>query len=347
MTPPSGYNLVFSDEFDGTSVDSNKWNIKNNWKPSNSPVCMLGENVYISDSNLIIKSRNDGGGPCGLQRSSGYVDTKGKFSGTYYYAEMKAKLPKGKGIWPAFWMLPGGGGWPPEIDIFEMLGHQPSKLYMTTHMPGCNDPNCGGYSCCKSGSYVGSDFSSDYHIFGMEWTSSYVVWFVDGVERFRSTQYVPQQSMFLVIDTYVGGDWPGNPDNTTQFPQYFYTDYVRVYQKGAPSTKYRCSGTPDFQCIEDVNGPFDSLAACQAACKVPITKYRCTGSPDFQCVEDVNGPFDSLAACQAACKQPSSLKEFNVYIIGFNGVVVMKSSKGNYTEDEACKFTCKILKDMS
>ncbi len=311
MTPPPGYNLVFSDEFDG---NLDKWNVKNNWKPSNSPVCMLSENVYISGVGaLIIKSRNEGGSSCGLQRSSGYVDTKGKFSGKYYYAEMRAKLPRGKGIWPAFWMLPEGGGWPPEIDIFEMLGDNTNKLYFTVHTQG-NDPDCGGYSNCKSGSYVGNDFSADYHIYGMEWTSDYVAWFVDGIERFRSREYVPQVPMFLVIDTYIGGDWPGNPDNTTQWPQYFYVDYVRVYQKGIePLKRYRCSGSPDFVCIEDINGEFDSIEVCQAACKAPIPET----------------------------------KKFKVNIVGKSvGVLVTKSSKGDYTSGEACKLVCDTLKQV-
>ena len=310
---------------------------------------MLSDNVSVSNGNLILKSRNDGGGPCGLQRSSGYVDTKGKFSFKYGYAEMRAKLPKGKGIWPAFWTLPAGGGWPPEIDIFEMLGDKPNKLYFTVHAEGCNDPNCGGYSCCKSGSYTGADFSADYHIFGIEWTSSYIAWFVDGVERFRSTQYVTQQAMFLVIDTYVGGDWPGNPDNTTQWPQYFYTDYVRVYDsKPTPGTKYRCTGSPDFQCIEDPNGPYNSLTECQAACQPAPTKYRCTGSPDFQCIEDPNGPYNSLAGCQTACQPTPQIKRFKVQTVGLpskpSGVLVMKSARGDYTADEACKVVCEQLK---
>lgn len=227
-------NLIFSDEFNGASLDTSKWTAKNNWKPSNSPVCMLSENISISNGNLIIKSKNDGGGSCntsGITRSSGYIDTKGKFSFKYGYVEMRSKLPKGKGIWPAFWLLPSPGGWPPEIDIMEMLGHQSNKLYFTVHAPGCNDPNCGGYSCCKSGSYTGPDFSQDYHTFAIDWTSGYITWIIDGVERFRSTQYIPQQEMFLVIDTYVGGDWPGQPDSSTQWPQYFYVDYVKIYDQ--------------------------------------------------------------------------------------------------------------------
>ncbi len=222
--------LLFEDNFDGSSLDTTKWTTKNNWQHSASPnTCMDSNNVYVNSGSLIIRSKNDGNNVCGYTYSSGYLDTKNKFSFTFGYAEMRAKLPKGQGIWPAFWMLPSPSGWPPEIDIFEMLGHQPTKLYFNVHAEGCNDPNCGGYSCCNSGSYIGSDYSADYHTFAIEWTSSIIKWYVDGVERFSSTQYVPQGPMFLVIDTFVGGDWPGQPDSSTVFPQYYYIDYIRVY----------------------------------------------------------------------------------------------------------------------
>lgn len=117
-----------------------------------------------------------------------------------------------------------------------------------------------------------------------------------------------------------------------------------------PQKKYRCSGTPDFQCIEDPNGPYDNLAACQAACKSPTVKYRCTGAPNYQCVEDPNGPYDSLAVCQAACKQTPPGKIFKVNTIGNpakpNGILVIKSSRGDYTADEACQLVCNMLKTM-
>ena len=118
----------------------------------------------------------------------------------------------------------------------------------------------------------------------------------------------------------------------------------------APGKKYRCTGTPDFQCIEDPNGPYNSLAECQAACQVPGKKYRCTGTPDFQCIEDPNGPYNSLAECQTACKPTPQIKRFKVHIIGVpskpNGILVMKSTRGDYTADEACKLTCDALKNM-
>lgn len=223
-------NLLFSDEFGGTSIDTSKWRIKNNYTPSQGSVCMLAENAYVQNGNLIIKSRNTGGGPCGKPYSSGWVDTATKFSFKYGYMEMRCKMSRGKGMWVTFWTW---GAVSPtdasEVDMFEMLGHQPNKLYFNVHTPGCNDPNCGGYSCCSSGTYTGPDFSADFHTIGVDWQQGYVAWYVDGIERFRTTKSVPQKPMYLIISTGVGGSWPGEPDGTTQFPQYYYIDYVRVY----------------------------------------------------------------------------------------------------------------------
>ena len=130
--------------------------------------------------------------------------------------------------------------------------------------------------------------------------------------------------------------------------------YGRIDAKAAvdhtptPQKKYRCTGTPDYQCVEDPNGPYNSLAECQAACKAPVTKYRCTGTPNYQCVEDPNGPYNSLAECQAACKP--QVKKFRVHIIGsqdrVTGVMVIKSSMGEYTAEEACQQVCKIIKEI-
>jgi subtilisin len=132
--------------------------------------------------------------------------------------------------------------------------------------------------------------------------------------------------------------------------------YGRIDAKAAidqiphPQDKYRCTGVPNYQCVVDPNGPYNSLAECQAACKVPVTKYRCTGTPNYQCVIDPNGPYNSLAECQAACKPTPQTKKFKVHIIGTpskpDGILVMKSAKGDYTADDACKLTCDTIKNM-
>jgi subtilisin len=118
----------------------------------------------------------------------------------------------------------------------------------------------------------------------------------------------------------------------------------------APGTRYRCTGTPNYQCVQDPSGPYNSLAECQAACQAPVIKYRCSGAPNYQCIEDPNGPYNSLAACQAACTPAPVPKIFRVNILGSSnrpiGVTVVKSALGDHTADEACKDSCEIIKKI-
>ncbi len=219
-----GWRLTWNDEFDGDSVDELKWLvedaalIKNNELQYYTP-----EDVYVHDGVLTLRSqkRSMGGRPY----TSGLVETKGKFSQKYGRFEIRAKLPKGKGIWPAHWLLPAVNKWPPEIDIMEMLGHEPNRVYGTVHW--------GTYPNNKhsGSSYIGPDFSEDFHIFAIEWEPDEIRWYVDGEEfyNFTTESYIPQETMRIILNTAVGGDWPGNPDATTVFPQYHDIDYVRVY----------------------------------------------------------------------------------------------------------------------
>ena len=137
---------------------------------------------------------------------------------------MRAKLPKGKGIWPAHWMLPEDRRWPPEIDIMEMLGHKPNRILMTVHHRQLDKPVHSGFS------YVGPDFSADFHTFALEWEPDRLAWFIDGKRRHFSPLYSPDTPFFLILNTAVGGILPGNPDETTQFPVYHTIDYVRVWK---------------------------------------------------------------------------------------------------------------------
>src|SRR5262249_52751508 len=147
-----------------------------------------------------------------------------KFSQQYGRFEIRCRVPKGKGMWPAFWLLPEPLGWPPEIDVLETLGHQPSKIYMTHHFLDEQKKHKS-----DGGSWVGPDFSAGFHEFAVEWSPEAIGWFVDGVERFRSEKFIPKTKMYLLVNLAVGGEWPGAPDGKTEFPAAFELDYVRVY----------------------------------------------------------------------------------------------------------------------
>jgi beta-glucanase (GH16 family) len=151
--------------------------------------------------------------------TSGVITTQPSFSQTYGYFEMRAKLPAGKGVWPAFWLVPEDLSWPPEIDIMESVG-DPSKYYVTYHSAAAKD----------SGTEV--PISPDaFHTFAVSWDRQNVIWFVDGREVKRlPTPADMHKPMFLVANLALGGDWAGYPDGTTPFPATYKIDYIRAYR---------------------------------------------------------------------------------------------------------------------
>jgi hypothetical protein len=138
-----------------------------------------------------------------------------KFS--YGYFEMRAKLPKGQGIWPAFWLTNDSTL---EIDAMEMLGHEPNKVYMTLHRNG---------SQVQGRSYTGPDYSAGFHTFGVDWQPTYVKWYLDGVLAATYSGAMPSDPLYICLNTAVGGAWPGSPTASTAFPVEYNVDYVRVY----------------------------------------------------------------------------------------------------------------------
>ncbi|SEM94048.1 Glycosyl hydrolases family 16 [Mesobacillus persicus] len=226
VTTPEGWQLAWEDNFDGIGVDSNKWNIvdwaaeKNEELQYYSPNNVKVENGLLK---LIAKKEQFGG----RDYTSGAVHTKSKYSFLYGKVEMRAKLPTGQGMFPAFWMMTNKEDtWLPEIDILEMLGHKPKEIWMVLHWL---DENQSLRSV--SDNFIGPDFSESFHTFGIEWTPKSIVWFIDGEEKFRVQKNIPSEEMYLYLNTAVGGVWPGSPDQTTQFPTFYEIDYVRVYQK--------------------------------------------------------------------------------------------------------------------
>lgn len=181
-------------------------------------------NIAVEDGHLKLITKDQDYG--GKNFTSGAIHSKNKFSFLYGKVEMKAKLPKGQGMFPAFWMMPNQKNtWLPEIDIMEMLGHKPNEVWMVVHWLDANNK-----LVSNSGNFIGNDYSKDFHTFGLEWTPTTLTWFIDGVESYRTDAFVPDMEMYLYLNTAVGGNWPGSPDKTTKFPQYFEVDYVRVYQ---------------------------------------------------------------------------------------------------------------------
>ncbi|MDB6022114.1 MAG: Beta-glucanase/Beta-glucan synthetase [Pedosphaera sp.] len=225
-----GWKLTFADEFNGSQLDTNKWNLQDPWGRERN----LELQAYVKDAFetvdgiLRIKAEKRPAFYAGKERNytSGMLTTYGKFSQRYGRFEIRCRIPKGKGMWPAFWLLPDPLGWPPEIDILEILGHEPGKLYMTHHFR--NDQR---QHKSHGGQWAGPDFSKEFHEFAVEWTPQEIKWLVDGIERCHSTDSIPQTKMYILLNLAVGGDWPGAPDDQTHFPAAFEVDYVRVYEQ--------------------------------------------------------------------------------------------------------------------
>ncbi len=243
----NGWKLVWNDEFKGNEIDPSKWEYDlgghgfgNNESQyyTNRP-----ENAYIDNGKLIIKAMKEEYG--GKPYTSAKLRTRGKADWTYGRFEVRAKLPEGKGIWPAIWMMPTDlevyGGWPScgEIDIMELVGHEPNKVYGTIHMGNPHFYTGGNYTLREG------KFSDDFHIFTLEWTPSEMRWYVDDILYSTKNDWFTRKNkdaekepfpapfnrpFYLQLNLAVGGDWPGYPDETTVFPQTFEIDYVRVYQ---------------------------------------------------------------------------------------------------------------------
>lgn len=162
--------------------------------------------------------------------TSGMVSGHRKYAFQYGYMEAKAKVPRGRALWPAFWTLPATEQWPPEIDVMEIVGHEIYKVTMGFHYVGGD-----GKKQKSIGSYVGPDFSADWHVFAAQWDRGLLVFFVDGRERYRvASGFVPAEPMYMIANLAVGGGtggWVGSPDSTTPFPSYYEIDYIRVWQR--------------------------------------------------------------------------------------------------------------------
>jgi beta-glucanase (GH16 family) len=251
-TPPAlpTYQLVWSDEFsgaDGSAPDASKWAIQtggNGWGNNELEYYTTRpQNVQVKGGNLVITAiKEDYTGPDGVSRNytSARLQTKGLFSQQYGRFEARIKVPKGQGMWPALWMLGNNidtAGWPAcgEIDIMENIGKEPAIVHATLHAP--NYPPA-GYTA--SYTLPSGALSDDFHVFAVEWEAQQLRFYIDGTLYATDTQSASPsptnwpfstQPFFLLLNLAVGGDWPGNPDATTQFPQQMLVDYVRVYQK--------------------------------------------------------------------------------------------------------------------
>lgn len=224
-----GYELVWSDEFDGSEIDAAKWHTDFASKvhppgTNHEQQIYAPANAMVRGGQLALRAERVARG--GFPFTSGMVDSHEKFSQRHGWFEARMQLPAGKGMWPAFWLLPVTYQWPPEIDIMEHKGRIADRIWMTLHLPqpGTWRPQSTGRE------YAGPDFTAGMHTFAVEWKPDALRWYVDGVQRFETRQPTPDVAMYVILNLAVGGDWDGAPDAATVFPAALLVDWVRVYR---------------------------------------------------------------------------------------------------------------------
>ncbi|HVQ55254.1 MAG TPA: glycoside hydrolase family 16 protein [Pyrinomonadaceae bacterium] len=250
----AGQMPVFKDEFDktaGTAPDPEKWTAETGGGGWGNEELQFytgsNENAFHDGrGSLAIKALKPGSstklscwyGEC--QYTSARLITKGKFDFKYGRIEARIKVPRGVGVWPAFWLLGNdidNTGWPNcgEIDVMEFIGREASTVYGTLHGPGYSGSKGIGGSITLSD---GKKVSDDFHIFSVEWTQNEIRWLFDGknyktITRNdipKGTPWVFDHPFFIILNFAGGGKWPGSPDSSTLFPQSMFVDHVRVYE---------------------------------------------------------------------------------------------------------------------
>lgn len=267
------WQLVWEDEFNGTELDTSRWSYMigdgsqygiPGWG-NNELQYYREQNVTVSEGMLHITAKQESFGGKGY--TSGRIRSIHKGDWTYGRFEFRAKLPRGQGFWPAIWMLPTDevyGGWAAsgEIDIMENVGYEPSTVHGTLHF-GSSWPN----NQYKGAPYetTGWPFWREFYDFALEWEEGEIRWYVNntlfqtlGEGDWESKGYefpAPfNQRFHLLLNVAVGGNWPGNPDGTTEFPQEMTVDYVKVYKDATTGVDTKASG---FQLKQNFPNPVD------------------------------------------------------------------------------------------
>ncbi|MFL6672284.1 MAG: family 16 glycosylhydrolase [Massilia sp.] len=239
--PPSGWTLDWSDEFDGSALDHGKWVEETGGHGFGNHELQYytagGQNLRVAGGYLVIEARKEHRE--NREYTSARIKTAGLKERAYGRYEARIKIPRGQGIWPAFWLLGsdcGATGWPRcgEIDIMENIGKEPGLVHGTMHGPGYSGADGFG---APSALDAGRSYADDFHVFAVEWEPGEVRWYRDGAlyhtarPELVKGEWVFEHPFFVILNLAVGGDWPGNPDAGTVLPQQMLVDYVRVYRR--------------------------------------------------------------------------------------------------------------------
>ncbi|MFC9154832.1 RICIN domain-containing protein [Streptomyces bauhiniae] len=297
---------TFSDSFDGpagSAVDGSKWTLETGDNVNNHE-----RQYYTSGTknaaldgqgHLVItaKRENPANYQCwygSCQYTSARLNTSGKFNAQYGHVEARMKIPRGQGMWPAFWMLGTPVNWPDsgEIDVMENVGFEPSTVHGTIHGPGYSGSGGigAGYSLPN-----GQAFADAFHTYAVDWAPDSITWTVDGNVYQRRTPadlggrtWVFNKPFFLILNLAVGGYWPGDPDGSTQFPAQLVVDSVSVTTSG---------GSTGGKAIRGLAGKCADVAAANSANGTPVQLYDCNGSAAQQWTVGSDGTIRALGKC--------------------------------------------------
>ncbi|AGS73281.1 ricin-type beta-trefoil lectin domain protein [Streptomyces collinus] len=296
---------TFSDSFDGpagSAVDSSKWTLETGDNVNNHE-----RQYYTSGTknaaldgqgHLVITARkeNPAGYQCwygSCQYTSARLNTAGRFDAQYGHVEARMKIPRGQGMWPAFWMLGTPVNWPDsgEIDVMENVGFEPSTVHGTIHGPGYSGSGGIGAGYSLPG---GQAFADAFHTFAVDWAPDSLTWSVDGTVYQRRTPadlggrtWVFNKPFFLILNLAVGGYWPGDPDGSTPLPAQLVVDSVSV------TTSASATGVP----IRGLAGKCVDVAGADPANGTPVQLYDCNGTAAQSWTVGADGTVRALGKC--------------------------------------------------
>ncbi|MEU8522929.1 family 16 glycosylhydrolase [Streptomyces sp. NPDC048577] len=301
--------VTFSDDFDGpagAAVDGSRWRLETGDNVNNHErqyyTSATTNAALDGQGHLVITARreNPADYACWYGRceyTSARLNTAGRFTAQYGRVEARMKVPRGQGMWPAFWMLGndlGQVGWPDsgEIDIMENVGFEPSTVHGTLHGPGYSGAGGIGAGFTLPG---GQTFADAFHTFAVDWAPGRITWSVDGTVYQTRTPadlggrtWVFDKPFFLILNLAVGGYWPGDPDGSTPFPGRLVVDHVRVTTGDGPATGSRITG---------LGGKCVDVAAANTADGTPVQLYDCNGTAAQRWTIGPDGTIRALGKC--------------------------------------------------
>ena len=215
--------------FDGGVPSASDWDVADGaWSHNGELQYYAPDAIEIKNGKLVITT---------LQRkvgdrlyTSGHISTKGRHEQVYGRWEVRAKLPTSQGMWPAIWLLPTDGSWPPEIDIIELVGKEPNTVHHSYHWGPLRD-GLKPWDLNQTSTNKAEEmpFGDAFHDFALEWTPERITWFVDDKPTHQYTGKIPNTPMYLIINSAIGGFWPGPPGSETTLPESMEVDRVQIW----------------------------------------------------------------------------------------------------------------------